>query len=88
MTDIEPAVREALASTLRRPPGDAPTLDLAQDLKIDYGLSSLDLIMMMSALCTETGVPLTAFDEDDIAKLQTPGDIVRLLASKSSKALN
>ncbi len=83
MSNIEPAVREALSSTLRRPPADAPALDLALNLKFDYGLSSLDLIMMMSTVCAQTGVPLTAFDEDEIAGLETPGDIVRLLTSKT-----
>ena len=83
MSNIEPAVREALSSTLRRPPAEAPTLDLGLNLKFDYGLSSLDLIMMMTAVCGQTGVPLTAFDEDEIAGLETPGDIVRLLKSKT-----
>jgi acyl carrier protein len=83
VSNIEPAVREALSSTLKRPPADAPKLDLGLNLKFDYGLSSLDLIMMMSAVCNQTGVPLTAFDEDEIADLQTPGDIVQLLQSKT-----
>jgi acyl carrier protein len=49
-----------------------------------YGLASLDLIMLMTSVCSDAGVPLTRFDEEDIARLRTPSDIVNLLTTKVS----
>lgn len=83
MTDIERIVRERLCTTLNRSSDTCGLLDLDHSLGSEYGLSSLDLIVLMSSVCDEAEVPLTALSEDDIAALQTPSDIVSLLASKA-----
>lgn len=86
MNKVEGIVRRCLCQTLSRPENEADRLDLAQHLKLDYGLASLDLIVLMTSVCTAAEVPLTEFSEDDISTLQTPGDIVALLSGKSALA--
>lgn len=83
MSDIETIVRERLCKTLNRSSDHGSLLNLDESLGLEYGLSSLDLIVLMSSVCTDVDVPLTELSEDDIGALQTPSDIVSLLASKS-----
>lgn len=83
MSHIETIVRESLCKTLKRPPSQADELKLEESLAYAYGLTSLDLIMLMTAVCSTAGVPLTEFTEDDIAQVRTPADIVNLLRAKA-----
>lgn len=82
MKEIEKIVRQRLSKALDGQ-DDGTGLNLDEDLGDGYGLSSLDLIMLMSSVCSEAGVPLTELGEDDIARLRTPMDIVDLLTSKT-----
>jgi acyl carrier protein len=82
VSNIETIVRQRLCKVLERPSDQSDTLNLDEDLTYGYGLGSLDLIMMMSSVCSDAGVPLTELSEDDIGRLRTPADIVGLLNSK------
>ncbi|MTJ79631.1 MAG: hypothetical protein F8N37_01220 [Telmatospirillum sp.] len=82
MTDIETIVRDRLCRKLKLAPERATTLDLAEDLAHGFGLSSLDLITLMTSVCADAGVALTDFDVDDLARLKRPADIVALLAAR------
>lgn len=82
MSNIETIVRERLCKVLEKPSEQSASLNLDEDLVYGYGLGSLDLIMMMSSVCSDAGVPLTELSEDDISRLRTPSDIVGLLTSK------
>jgi acyl carrier protein len=79
--EIEKIVRQRLSKVLDGR-DDGAGLNLDADLGDGYGLGSLDLIMLMSSVCSEAGVPLTELGEDDIARLRTPMDIIDLLASR------
>ena len=83
MIEIETIVRRCLCSALRRPHEQADLLNMDDDLTYGYGLASLDRIVLMSAACLDAGVPLTDLDQDDIAGLRTPADIVHLLSAKA-----
>jgi acyl carrier protein len=83
MSSVEMIVRERLCKTLKRPPDQLAFLNLSEDLVYGYGLASLDLIMLMTAVCSDAGVALTEFTEEDISRLRTASDIVKLLASKT-----
>ena len=82
MSEVEKIVRDCLCQVLNRPLEQGPELKLDESLTYEFGLGSLDLIMLMSSVCTEAGVPLTELNEDDIGRLRTPSDIVKLLISK------
>jgi acyl carrier protein len=83
MNNIEQIVRQALCGVLKRPESESQAIQLDSDLQYDYGLSSLELIMMMTSLCKEVGVALTDFNEDDLAGLRRPSDLVNLLTAKA-----
>ncbi|KVN38568.1 hypothetical protein WJ63_00815 [Burkholderia pyrrocinia] len=82
MSDIETIVRHHLCEVVGRPESEAASLPLDDDLTYDFGLASLELIVLMSGVCETARVPLTEFGEDDLAKLRTGRDIVNLLATK------
>lgn len=82
MINIEQIVRENLCKSLRLPTEEAAKINLDHDLVFEFGLASLDKIVLMTSVCTEVDVALTEFDEDDLAKLQTPRGIINVLQSK------
>ncbi|MGB8843144.1 MAG: acyl carrier protein [Aliidongia sp.] len=59
---------------------DADRIALDGDLFADYGLTSLNILMLMTGLCEETNTPLYNFTDKDIAKLKTPLHVVTLFA--------
>jgi hypothetical protein len=72
---IEPAARDILSRLL---PGIAPTdIDRDRDLTDGYGLTSLNRIVLLTSLCTRTGVPASAFTEADLAAMRTLDAVVR-----------
>jgi acyl carrier protein len=83
VSNIETIVRQRLCGTLKRSQDQAASLNLEEDLVYGYGLASLDLIMLMTSVCSDAGVPLTNFDTDDLSRLRRPSDIVALLAAKA-----
>ncbi|MGS0981237.1 phosphopantetheine-binding protein [Burkholderia glumae] len=83
MSEIETIVRRHLAEAAGKDAAGAAALPLDADLVYDLGLTSLDLIVLMSTVCESAGVPLTEFTEDDLAALRGARDIVGLLSSKA-----
>lgn len=82
MSNVESIVRLNLRNSSPKWADEGSPLNMEGSLAHEYGLGSLDLIMLMSAVCREADVPLTELSEDDIARLRTPADIVGLLTSK------
>lgn len=82
MKEIEKIVRQRLSKAVNGQ-DEGRGLNLDDELGDGYGLGSLDLIMLMSSVCSDAGVPLTELSEDDIARLRTPSDIVELLTTKT-----
>jgi acyl carrier protein len=82
MSSIESIVRKHLCKSLKRSPEEEAALNLDDDLVYEYGLASLDRIVLMTSVCGEANVSLAEFGEDDIAQLRTPRGIIELLASK------
>jgi acyl carrier protein len=52
-------------------------LDL--DMVRDYGLTSLNKVLFMTSVCDETGVSVSHFTEQDVARLRTLRDVVTAL---------
>jgi len=55
--------------------------DLNLDMTDGYGLTSLNKVLFLMAVCDETGVGLSAFTEADVAAMRTLGDVVAALAA-------
>jgi amino acid adenylation domain-containing protein len=78
--EIAGVVRENLARVLAdglSPADFDPDLDLTDG----YGLTSLNKVLFLMAVCDETGVGLSAFTEADVAAMGTLGDVVAALAA-------
>ncbi|MGK3992285.1 acyl carrier protein [Sorangium sp. So ce1024] len=71
---VETCCRELLGVMRREDP-----FDLQGRLVEDYGLSSLQLVTLVTTVCEETGLPLTALTERDIARMKTAGDIAAIV---------
>ena len=76
--DWETMTRHVLAGLLSssRTPEE---IDLDADLTRDLGLSSLNKVLLLTALCEDTGVGLSHFTEQDLARMTTPRQILDAL---------
>jgi acyl carrier protein len=83
MNPIETVVSQDLARlTSGTTHGDA-SVDFDADLYGHYGLTSLNMMLLMTSVCEKTKTALIHFTEQDIARLQTPRDIVSLISKFS-----
>lgn len=82
MKNVETVVRENLYRLLRLRPETSDQLDPKKRLVQEYGLTSLDKILFMTAVCEETAVSLMAFTEDEIAKLATLQNVIDSLNAR------
>jgi acyl carrier protein len=78
MSNLQSIVSRNLAQLLDV---DVGRIALDADLSAEYGLTSLNLVLLMTSLCEETGTPLFSFTDKDIAGLRTPRDVVTLFAA-------
>jgi acyl carrier protein len=56
-------------------------IDLDADLLGHYGLTSLNMVMLLTLVCEEAKIDLTKITEDDLSRLHTAQDIVKLMQS-------
>lgn len=77
--DLEPAARDCLAAALddEVAPED---IDLDADLVREYGLTSLNRVLLMTSVCDSTGVSVSHFTEHDLAGFRSLRDVVAALA--------
>lgn len=77
--DTAELVRKCLCDVLGDEDLAPDNVDLDRKLFDGYGLTSLNMVLLMTSLCEEADIPLTAFTEKDIAGLKTSRDIVDAL---------
>jgi acyl carrier protein len=85
MNSIETVVSQDLARLISAPAHAADAVDLDAELYGHYGLTSLNMVLLMTSVCEKTKTSLIHFTEDDIARLQTPRDIVSLISRFSKQ---
>jgi acyl carrier protein len=71
---VEEAARNRLAESVDGVP--AADIDLDRSMADDYGLTSLNKVLLLTALCEDTGVGLSNFTEQDVARMRTLRDVV------------
>ncbi|XYI03761.1 acyl carrier protein [Sorangium sp. So ce1128] len=71
---VEACCRELLGAIRRE---DA--FDVHARFVEDYGLSSLQLVTLVTTVCEESGLPLTALTERDIARMKTASDVAGII---------
>lgn len=85
MHDVEPIVERCLRDVLG-PERARGGCDLRRRLAEDWGLSSMQLVMLVTTVCEEAGLPLTAFTERDIRSIKTAYDLIGVVRrAKSSE---
>jgi len=82
MSNLQSVVSRNLAQLLDV---DVGRIALDADLSTEYGLTSLNLVLLMTSVCEETGIPVFNFTDKDIANLKTPRDVVTLFATAGRK---
>jgi acyl carrier protein len=81
MNEPHDIVLHHLSKCLRLSGAKPNGIDFDADLKRHYGLTSLNLMLLITSVCDDAAIELSNFTEDDIARLRTPRDIVAMLAS-------
>lgn len=81
MRDLESKVKQNLARLVDI---DVDEIDIDTKLSDDYGLTSLNLVVLVTTLCEETDVPLFKFTDDDVASLKTSRDVIKLFATAAN----
>lgn len=86
MNEMEAAVRRNVSRVLK--PNDVPpeAIDLDLSLNRDYGVTSMKMVLLMTALCEETGVALSSFTDQDIESMETSRDIIAAVAIAPKEA--
>jgi acyl carrier protein len=78
MSETEMAVRRHVARLARASGASVDELNLDSQLRQEYAISSMKMVMLMTALCNEIGVSLAKFDERNLAGVRTGRDLVRM----------
>jgi acyl carrier protein len=60
-------------------------IDLDTDMVNGYGLTSLNKVLFLTAVCDDAGVGLSHFTEHDLAAMRTLRDVVEALARHSEQ---
>jgi hypothetical protein len=80
-TDLEQIVRDRVADVVDDvTPGE---LDLSADLADEYGLTSLNKVLLLTSVCDDAAVDLSHFTEDDLARMRSAKDVIAALSVHS-----
>lgn len=83
---IEQIVRQNFTKVVATP--DAPEdLDLNVDMVNNYGLTSLNKVLFLTAVCEEADISLANFTERDLADMKTLRDVAAALTRLSETAV-
>jgi hypothetical protein len=63
---------------------EADDLQLDHDMANFYGLTSLNKVLFFTMVCDDSGVPLSAFTEHDVARMRSLQDVTEALASRAN----
>ncbi|PXX69264.1 hypothetical protein DFR70_102953 [Nocardia tenerifensis] len=85
MPEVEKAVHDNFRKVIASGSG-AEELDADLDMVDDYGLTSLNKVLFLTAVCDETGVSLASFTEEDVAAMRTLRDVTTALARHAESA--
>jgi acyl carrier protein len=82
-SDIDAIARANLTKVLGN--GAAPE-DIDPDVDMeDYGLTSLEKILFLTATCEGTGVELSAFTERDLDRMRTLRDVIGAVGARADR---
>jgi hypothetical protein len=83
-TELETAVRHRVGQVIEEVPADE--LDLDADLTDEYGLTSLNKVLLLTTVCDDVAVDLANLTEHDVAAMRTGRDILTALSALSAQS--
>ncbi|MET3134819.1 acyl carrier protein [Oxalobacteraceae bacterium GrIS 1.11] len=83
MQKIETIVRTYLARLVHG--SDSASVDLMLPMAQGLGISSLDMVILITSACKEAKVPMTMLTEQDISTIRTGQELVNMLMAKLVK---
>lgn len=81
MSDIEAAVRRHVSRLVKPAQLSTEEIDLDRSLIREYAISSMKMVLLMTALCKETDVSLSSFTDRDLTAIQTSRDLVAAIST-------
>lgn len=82
MSSVAEIVKENVCKAARLDSERRREFDPERNLFTGYGLTSLDMVLVLTAACEQAGVPLSAFTDGDLAELTTPRRIAEALQAR------
>lgn len=64
---------------------DADSIDMDVNIFDEYGLTSLNLVILITNICEETNTPVFNFTDNDIGNLRTLRDVVTMFATAANQ---
>jgi len=81
MSELSNIISRNVTILLDRSALNGQAINLDADLLGHYGLTSLNMVLLITSVCEETETDLTKITEDDLSRLHTARDIIALLQS-------
>src|SRR5262249_23047584 len=81
---VEDAARVRLAESVEDVA--AADIDLDRNMADEYGLTSLNKVLLLTTLCEDTGVGVGSFTEQDLARMRTLRDVVGAFEAHTERA--
>ncbi len=82
MQTIEQVVRTYIAKLTSN--SDPAGVDMGMPLTDGLGLSSLDIVILITSACKGATIPMTTLTEKDINAIHTGNDLVQTLVAKQA----
>lgn len=61
---------------------DRSSISLNTEIQTDLSISSLEMVSLLTNICTEHNIDLLKLSDLDILQMKTIGDIIRILGGK------
>jgi len=85
MPNIEQLVRDSFVDVLNEPDLQSGGLNIDRDMADEYGLTSLNKILLITSICDEAQIDLRHFTEHDLADMRTLREVIDAM-SRASRA--
>jgi hypothetical protein len=84
ITEIELTARERLGEVTDVAPAE---FDLDEEMAAHYGLTSLNKVLFITAVCDDTGVELVNFTEQHVAAMRTLRDVIEAITMHAARGI-
>ena len=87
VTEPQTIVSRNLAKLLDPQMLKSTGIDLDADLAARYGMTSLNMVLLVTSVCEDAEIDLTRITEAEFQRLRTPRDIIALVESVDGRGV-